>query len=270
MSPYSQQSKCRTGFKSENSWGLAGTLHPQEAFSPLTLAALFGFLLYTFTELWHSHTCVKELSSAIHRGEYLINYPYSSMEMEVVLRLNIACPHSEDLDCNAANVASFVASLAHRFSLREFIPGFGWWCEQFGLLNKSWFLSHASVVWKHVAERLWHCSIKSQICLVVSVVVVFYQVSCAGLQVHTLRDMWKPSVYCVQSRLVKTSLQTHTKVYFRAVWRAMAAVSVSETVGKCGFQRRDQWQPGFWGSFKWKGTFLYPALLCFLGERIWV
>lgn len=127
---------------------------------------------------------MKKLSSAIHRGEYLINYPYSSMEKNVVLRLNIACSHSEDLDCNVTSNTIPVANLAPRFSLETFIPGFGWWCEQLGLLNKSWFLSHASVVWKHVAERLWHCSVWSQICLVVSVVVLLSGIVCRGASAH--------------------------------------------------------------------------------------
>lgn len=57
---------------------------------------------------------------------------------------------------------------------------------------------------------------------------------------HTLRDTWKPSVCNEQSCLVKAALQAHTKVYFRTAWRAMVALSVSETVGKCGLQRINQ------------------------------
>lgn len=207
--------------------------------------------------------CIKELSTAIHRGEYLINYPYSSMEIGVVLRLNIACPHSEDLDCNVTNVASSVANLAHRFSLKAFIPGFGWWCEQLRLLNKSWFLSHASLVWKHVAEWLWHCSIKSQICLVVSIVVVLL----SGIMWRGASAHFKAHV---EAKCILWAKQTCTKVYFRTALRAMAGLSVSETVDKCGFWRSNQWQKGVGGSFKGKGSFLYPALLCFVGERIWV
>lgn len=156
---------------------------------------------------------MKELSSAIHRGEYLINYPYSSMEMDVVLRLNIACPHSEDLDCNVTNVASSMANLAHRFSLKAFIPGFGWWCEQFRLLNKSWFLSHASVVWKHVAERLRHCSIKSQICLVVSVVVVLLSGVWRGASTHCNRHMEAKRVLWAKQAGKGTSSNTYKGVF---------------------------------------------------------
>lgn len=135
-----------------------GSVPPSHPCSPLWLPPWHLYRAPTFT-----HRVMKELSSAIRRGAHLINYPYSSTEMDVVLRLNIACLHREDLDCNVTSIASSVANLTHRFSLKALIPRFGWWCEQFGLLNKSWFLSHASVVWEHVAERLWHCSIESDL-----------------------------------------------------------------------------------------------------------
>lgn len=47
------------------------------------------------------------------------------MEVDEVLRLSAAYPHNEELDCNVTNIASSVANLARRSSLKAFISGFG-------------------------------------------------------------------------------------------------------------------------------------------------
>lgn len=74
--------KCRTWLNSATSWGLAATPCPQEAFLLLThYSSLWLPPLYLYGACTFSHTCAKELNSAIGRGAYSINYSYASMDV---------------------------------------------------------------------------------------------------------------------------------------------------------------------------------------------